>query len=67
MSNKQQPYEVLSHLKKYKSITSWEAYRNVIKVTRLSARIYELRGRRFRYHLQSILLTIIQLMPSIDL
>ena len=45
MSNKQQ-IEVLSHLKKYKSITSWEAI-ETYKITRLSARIHELRGKGF--------------------
>lgn len=44
MTNKTQ--EVLKHLQKYKSITSYEAFL-LYKQTRLSARIYDLRKKGY--------------------
>ena len=39
-----QENQILNHLKKHKFITSWEAIQKY-RITRLSARIYELRER----------------------
>ena len=39
-----QENQILNHLKKHKFITSWEAIQEY-RITRLSARIYELRER----------------------
>ena len=39
-----QENQMLNHLKKHKFITSWEAIQEY-RITRLSARIYELRER----------------------
>ena len=43
MSNTQE-LQILNHLKKHKYITSWEAIQEY-RITRLSARIYELREK----------------------
>ena len=43
MSNTQE-LQILNHLKKHKFITSWEAIQEY-RITRLSARIYELREK----------------------
>ena len=45
MSNTQE-LQILNHLKKHKFITSWEAIQEY-RITRLSARIYELREKGF--------------------
>ena len=42
--SKTQENQILNHLKKHKFITSWEAIQEY-RITRLSARIYELRER----------------------
>ena len=41
-----QENQILNHLKKHKFITSWEAIQEY-RITRLSARIYELREKGF--------------------
>ena len=41
-----QENQILNHLKKHKFITSWEAIQEY-RITRLSARIYELRKKGF--------------------
>ena len=43
MSNTQE-LQILNHLKKHKYITSWEAIQEY-RITRLSARIYQLREK----------------------
>ena len=43
MSNTQEA-QILNHLKKHKYITSWEAIQEY-RITRLSARIYQLREK----------------------
>ena len=45
MSNTQEA-QILNHLKKHKLITSWEAIQGY-RITRLSARIYELREKGY--------------------
>ena len=42
--SKTQENQILNHLKKHKFITSWEAIQEY-RITRLSARIYELREK----------------------
>ena len=42
--SKTQENQILNHLKQHKFITSWEAIQKY-RITRLSARIYELRER----------------------
>ena len=46
MSNTQE-LQILNHLKKHKYITSWEAIQEY-RITRLSARIYELREKGYQ-------------------
>jgi len=52
MSQTQQE-EILYHLKKHKFITSWEAIQDY-RITRLSARIYELREKGYNIHTNNI-------------
>tara|TARA_R100001129_G_scaffold141848_1_gene103056 strand:+ start:28 stop:252 length:225 start_codon:yes stop_codon:yes gene_type:complete len=42
-----QENQILNHLKKHKFITSWEAIQEY-RITRLSARIYELREKGYQ-------------------
>ena len=45
--SKTQENQILNHLKKHKFITSWEAIQEY-RITRLSARIYELREKGYQ-------------------
>ena len=45
--SKTQENQILHHLKKHKFITSWEAIQEY-RITRLSARIYELREKGYQ-------------------
>ena len=48
-----QENQILNHLKKHKFITSWEAIQEY-RITRLSARIYELREKGFNIMTKNI-------------
>ena len=45
--SKTQENQILNHLKQHKFITSWEAIQEY-RITRLSARIYELREKGYQ-------------------
>ena len=51
--SKTQENQILNHLKKHKFITSWEAIQEY-RITRLSARIYELREKGFNIMTKNI-------------
>ena len=51
--SKTQENQILNHLKKHKFITSWEAIQEY-RITRLSARIYELREKGYQITTKNI-------------